>query len=62
MTFRDQELLRGWHAAEAGTLFDFQETPDWQEGHMTWTQHHPIQAMCFAVPSLVSIAWPERPR
>lgn len=40
MTFEDQQRLAGWHAAEAGEVFDFRMPPPWQQGHMLWTQTH----------------------
>jgi hypothetical protein len=40
MTFEDQQRLNGWHAAEAGEVFDFRQPKTWQQGHMLWTATH----------------------
>jgi hypothetical protein len=34
------DLLRGWHAAEAGFAYDRSETDDWQMGWRLWHQEH----------------------
>mgnify|MGYP003495496197 CR=1 FL=1 len=34
------DVLRGWHAAERGDLFDFRETGEWKRGHMLWSDNH----------------------
>jgi hypothetical protein len=43
MTFEDQQLLNGWHAAERQEYFDFRQTPEWRKGHLLWTQTHIAQ-------------------